>query len=105
MQTHDEERDIYGAVYVQGKKYYLLEPRPVRNKEWWMDGVNKWLVADEESFSLTRNPDVEIGQKGDYVWLGESSYIVIGSDVLIEFFPVPLSKKVIRFYVTDDEEA
>lgn len=105
MQAHDEERDIYGAVYVQGKKYFLLEPRPFREREWWMQDVNKWLVAGDDSFALRRNPDIEVGQDGDYVGTYVASYIVIGSDALIDLLPAPVVKKVIRFYVTDDEEA
>ena len=44
MQVHDEERDIYGVVYVQGMKYFLLENRPTVRPLWLKDGYY-WLVA------------------------------------------------------------
>jgi hypothetical protein len=100
MQAHDEERDIYGAVYVQGKKYFLLENRPTRRDLWMVEGTSKWLVADEESVEFNGK-----NEKGDWNTFYFASYIVIGSDALIDLLPVPVVKKVIRFYVTDDEEA
>lgn len=101
MQAHDEERDIYGAIYVQGKKYFLLEPRPDRSKEWWMQDTNKWLVAQDTIVFWNRNEETNELEIPVYT----ASYIVVGSDALIDLFPVPQVKKVIRFYVTDDEEA
>lgn len=101
MQAHDEERDIYGVVYAQGRKYFLLEKEPTWKKPTWvLDGTRCWLVADDQSI-VERDPN----NPDDFVWVHTASYIVFGTDVLIELFPVPLSTKVIRFYVTDDEEA
>ena len=93
MQAHDEERDIYGVVYVQGKKYFLLEPCPskvglaenryllsVNGEEyfllekksknyhwsdgWMIPGTFKWLVALNDMY-MERNPDIELGDKGE----------------------------------------
>jgi hypothetical protein len=105
MKIHDEERDIYGAVYVQGRKYFLLEPKPQFTRDsWMMEGTRKWLVALDDLRSF-RNSDIEVGQDGDWVFGYVASLIVIGSNALIDLIPVPVTKKVIRFYVTDDEEA
>lgn len=101
MQAHEEERDIYGAIYVHGKKYFLLEPRPDRTREWWMEGMNKWLVAQDAITFWNRNEETTELEIPVYT----ASYIVVGSDALIDLLPVPLTKKVIRFFVTDDEEA
>ena len=102
MQAHDEERDIYGVVYAQGKKYFLLGKKPIEfNRPMWMSpGTTMWEVADEMSKSIGGKDEND-----DYVYYYIASYIVVGSDALIDLFPVPLTKKVIRFYVTDDEEA
>ncbi len=105
MKIHDEERDIYGTVYVQGHEYYLLESRPTRRELWMPEGTVRWLAADCGEFSLERNHEVEVGQEKDYVLIGYASYVVFDSSALIDLLPVPVTKKVIRFYVTDDEEA
>ena len=104
MQVHDEERDIYGTVTVQGMKYFLLEPRPYREREWWMlNGMNKWLVA-ADNYTLENNPDAPENEE-HFIAVYGAGYLIFGSNAIIELLPVPLTKKVIRFYVTDDEEA
>lgn len=101
QKTYDELRDIYGAVYVQGKKYFLLESHPTRRDLWMVEGTYKWLVADEESIEMNGRDEVT----GEWNFVYFPSYIIIGSDSVIDLLPIPLTKKVIRFYVTDDEEA
>ena len=103
MQTHDEERDIYGTVTVHGEKYYLLDNHPSVRPVWVKDGYY-WLVALDYAH-MVKNPDVELGDEGDYITYYVASHIVFDSSALIDLLPVPLTKKVIRFYVTDDEEA
>jgi hypothetical protein len=95
MKIHEEERDIYGTVVVQGREYFLLENRPIRNRPAWMpEGTVYWLVANQEEFEFNVNGLIY-----------SALYIVFDGSALIELLPVPLTKKVIRFYVTDDEEA
>lgn len=103
MQAHDEERDIYGVVYAQGNKYFLLSDHPsdVTWEDHWMpEGMVKWLVALDDR-RTENDPTSGRVTKVYYV----ASNIYFNSSALIDLFPVPLSTKVIRFYVTDDEEA
>lgn len=107
MQTHDEERDIYGAVYVQGQKYFLLNDKPsdlTWEDHWMPEGMMKWLVANTEPDNSIK---VAISDTEEYEWIPvyTASNIYFNSSALIDLLPVPLTKKVIRFYVTDDEEA
>lgn len=107
MQTHDEERDIYGVVYVQGKKYFLLSNFPsdqTWQDNWMPEGMMKWLVALDD-MKTQKNADGGLGIPGDFTYYYVASTIYFSENAVIDLLPVPLTKKVIRFYVTDDEEA
>lgn len=88
---------VWGSVTTNGKKFYLLEPKPETSVFWMLEGMYKWEVCNAEDYKLTR-----LGEEAEFVPVYNASHIIFGKDAVIELLDNPETSIFVNYFDTEE---